>query len=260
VSTLRKTRNNDKDLLIELVKARFKLRYNNSILGFIWVLLRPLSYFMILYFVFTAIKGGQQDPNFAANLFLGIIIFTFFQEGVTFGMNSLLDMANILLKINFPRQIAILSSVLMATINLCVNFIVIIFITLVIQFKPHLIGVVYFAFIILIVFLMIYGISLFLSIIMVRVRDMTHIMDLTFQLLFYASAVFYTMDEMHGTTGDLIRLNPLAILIDSARKAFIQGQIVNLNTVLIIFAITLLLVFFGQIFFNKKIRRVAEYF
>ena len=256
---MRKTRNNDKDLLIELVRARFKLRYNNSILGFVWVLLKPFLSFLIMFFVFSARAEGS-DPDFAAKLFIGNILFVFMQEGVVFGMNSLLDMANILLKINFPRQIAILSSVVMAAVNFGINFIVIIIFTLALSYRPHLSGVAYFAFIVLIIFMLEYGISLFMSIVMVRVRDMTHIVDLGFQLLMWGSGIFYSIDDMKGTVGAILHLNPMAILIDAARKAFLKDQIVNVQAVLLIFGITVVIVLLGQIYFNKKIRRVAEYF
>jgi len=61
-----KMENRNFDLLKELVKTRFKLRYNNSILGFIWVLMKPLLNFLILYTIFTGFKLGSHDPAFAA--------------------------------------------------------------------------------------------------------------------------------------------------------------------------------------------------
>lgn len=252
--------NNTYDLLKELVKTRFKLRYNNSVLGFIWVLLKPLLNFLILYFIFTAFRSGAKDPAFAANLFSGLIIFYFFQEGIIFGMNSLMDMSSIILKINFPRQIAITSALLMAVINLVINFFVIIIITLVTGFIPSFIGVCYFFLIISIIFGLIYGITQFLSIIFVKVRDLTNIMDLFFQLMFWASAIFYNLDDMNGTTGAVIRLNPLAILIDAARKGFIKGEIDHLPTVIVMTCLTLILIFIGHKFFNKNVRKVAEFF
>jgi len=224
------------------------------------LLLISSLYFLIMYFVFTAFRGGQHDSTYAANLFLGIVIFTFFQEGVIFGMNSLLDMSGIILKVNFPRQIAIFSSVLMAVINLSINFIVTLIITLVFSFNPNFIGLLYAFFIIVIIFMLVYGLSLFLSIIIIRLRDLQHIMDLFFQLLFWGSAIFYSIDEISGTTGDLIRLNPIAILVDAARKGFISGQVDHLSTVLIVFVLTIIVVVTGQIFFNKRIKKVAEYF
>jgi len=252
--------NNTFDLLKELVKTRFKLRYNNSILGFVWVLLKPLLNFLLLYFIFTAFRSAPQDPAYAANLFSGLIIFYFFQEGVIFGMNSLMDMYSVILKVNFPRQIAITSALLMAVINLVINFFVIIIITLVTGFIPNFVGVCYFFFIILIIFGLVYGITQFLSIIFVKVRDLTNVMELFFQLMFWASAIFYNLDDMGGTTGKIIRLNPLAILIDAARKGFIKGQIDHLPTVLTVGVFTVILIFIGHKFFNRNIRKVAEFF
>jgi ABC-2 type transport system permease protein len=212
-----------------------------------------------MFVVFSARVEGS-DPDFAAKLFIGNILFVFMQEGVVFGMNSLLDMSNILLKINFPRQIAILSSVVMAAVNFGINIIVIFVFTFALGYHPTLKGVGYFAFIALIIFLLEYGISLFMSIIMVRVRDMTHIVELGFQLLMWGSGIFYSIDDMKGMTGEILRLNPLAILIDAGRRAFLKNEIVNPQSVFLIFGVTIVIVILGQIYFSKKIRRVAEYF
>lgn len=257
---MKPVRNNNFDLLKELVKARFKLRYNNSILGIIWVLMKPLLNFIILYFIFTAVIVGPKDPAYAANLFAGLIIFYLFQEGVTFGMNSLLDMANIILKVNFPRWIAIASSICMAAINFVINFFVIVIICLVTGFVPSFPGIFYFFFVILILFGLIYGITLFLSVIFIRIRDLTNVIDLAFQLLFYASAVFYELDSIGGNTGKIVHLNPIAILIDAARKGFIHNEITHLPFMAGIAVFTVILIIAGTWFFNRRVRRVAEYF
>jgi ABC-type polysaccharide/polyol phosphate export permease len=256
----KRARNNDRDLLLELVKARFKLRYNNSVLGFVWVLFKPLLNFVILYFIFTSFRAGPHDSSYAANLFSGLILFYFFQEGVIFGMNSLMDMSGIILKINFPRQIAVTSALMMAVINFIINFFVIVIITLASGYIPSIIGALYFLLIIVILFGLVYGITLFLSIIFVKVRDLTNVMELFFQLLFWASAVFYNLNDIEGTMGSIIRLNPLAILIDAARKAFVLGRIEHIPTVLILTVVTLLLVLLGRRFFDKNIRKIAENF
>ena len=213
-----------------------------------------------MFFVFGAFKNGGHDPAYAANLFSGLILFYFLQEGITFGMNSLMDMANIILKINFPREIAVASSLVMAIINLSINFFVIILITLLTGFFPSILGTLYFFFIVVVLLLLVYGITLFLSIIFVRVRDLTNIIDLVFQLLFWGSAIFYNINDMTGRTGDIIRLNPIAILIDAARRAFIKGEFTHIDVVLLIAGVAVLLVFFGRRFFNKNVRKIAEFF
>jgi len=250
------------DLLKELVKTRFKLRYNNSVLGFVWVLMKPILNFLILYFIFTGFKaqGAQNSPNYAANLFIGLILFYFFQESIVFGMNSLMDMANIILKINFPRHIAVMSALLMAVINFLINFVVIIIFTLVLGFRPNLGGIVYFSLIVGLIFFLCYAITQFLSIIFVKVRDLTNIVELAFQLLFWGSAIFYNLDDLTGDMGKIIKLNPIALLIDAARKAFVTGQITHEKAVLLIAVITLVLFIFSRWFFNRNIKKIAEFF
>lgn len=251
---------NQRDLLLELVKTRFKLRYNNSFLGFLWVLMKPLLYFLILYFIFTAFRSGAHDKTYAVNLLLGVIMYTFFQEGVTFGMNSLLDMASIILKIDFPRRLAVFSSIIMALINLGINMLVLFVIATFLGFFPTLIGFIYTIIIMAILLLMIFTISQYLSVLLVHIRDLTNIMDLFFQLLFWASAVFYGINDIEGTTGNLIRSNPIAILIDAARSAFIHSQFTHLNEIVIITTITLIMFFLGNYFFNRNIKKISEYF
>ena len=76
----------------------------------------------------------------------------------------------------------------------------------------------------------------------------------------WASAIFYGFDDIKGSTGDLIRSNPIAILVEAARKALINGEVTQLDSVLIIALVTLILFLLGRRFFNKNITKVAEYF
>jgi len=85
-------------------------------------------------------------------------------------------------------------------------------------------------------------------------------MELFFQLLFYASAIFYNIDDLGGIAGKLVNLNPLALLIDAARKAFVFGEITHVKAVLAILAVTTVMFFLGRKFFNNNIRKIAEYF
>ena len=252
---------NQADLLRELVRTRFKLRYNNSILGFIWVLIKPLMNFLILYFIFTAFRGGSHDKNYAIELLLGIIMFTFLNEGTIFGMNSLLDVSHIILKINFPRHLAISSAVLMALINFTINSIILLILSLLLgNLNFSFLNLLYFLYIIGIIYILINSVSLFLSIVLVKVRDLTNIMELFFQLLFWISAIFYGYNEIVGDTGNLIRLNPLAILIEAARKALFYNEIILVNQIVIISSLTIILYFLGRHFFGKNITKIAEYF
>ncbi len=264
---------NKKDLFIELVRTNFKIRYSSSFLGLVWVLIKPFVTFITLYVVWSAFRGGVSD-NYQVNLLLGIMLYSYINEGVVFGMNGLLDKADIILKVNFPREIAVVSSIGMASINLSINLVIFYIFTLFNDVTWTLIGIVWFIVVVFIFTLLIYGLNLFLSIILIRLRDLEHIFELGFQTLFWGTPIVYELGEgagkIGGTLGDIISLNPLTFLVTLARGALIEGKIVNLviwgkeySSVMImgiLFVISLILIFFGRLYFRSQIRKIAEYF
>lgn len=247
------------DLLRELVRTNFKLRYNDSFLGFIWVFMNPFFRFLILYVVFTALRGDSTGPNYGVNLLIGIILFTFVSEGILLGMKSLLDKAAIILKIDFPRYLAVVSSLMVALINLFINTVIILVIILIGDFRPDILGVIYFLGIVSLMYMMFFGISLITSVLLVKIRDLDHIMDLVMQLLFWGSGVMYSIDEIQGRFGTLIRLNPFAIMIDAARKALVDGEFVHTTEIGVIVLLTILIFIVGQYYFKKEVKKIAEF-
>ena len=257
---MRKRKNNDTDLLYELVRTNFKLRYNNSFLGFVWVLLKPFLTFLVLYVIFSSFRSNSDINNFTIYLLSGVMMFSFMNEGIIFGMNSLLDRANIILKVNFNRVIAVVSSVVMAVVNFIINILILGAFIIFNPVSATPVSILFFVFIILIMTALIMGLSYFMSIILIRFRDLKNISELLLQLLFYGSAIFYPIEMIPLRVRWLVEINPIYILIHSGRQALISGEIVLLDKVLIIAAIALVLLVTGTFYFNKKVKRVAEFF
>jgi ABC-2 type transport system permease protein len=93
-------------LLRELVITDFKLRYQGSVLGYLWSLLRPLFMFVVLYLVFTVFLPTAKDiPHKPVYLFLGIVLWNFFNEITTGSVGSILGKGDLLRKINFPKYV-----------------------------------------------------------------------------------------------------------------------------------------------------------
>ncbi len=98
-------------LLWVITLTDFKLRYSSSVLGYLWSLLKPLLMFLVLYTVFTVLVK-LDIKNYQLHLLLGIILWNFFAESTTMGMNSLLSKASLITKIKFPRWILVVASTL----------------------------------------------------------------------------------------------------------------------------------------------------
>src|SRR5688572_25470451 len=109
-------------LLRELVATDFKLRYQGSVLGYAWSLLRPLLLFCILYLVFVQfLKIDYGVPHSAVYLLLGIVIWNFFSEMTSQSLGSIVGRGDLIRKIRIPRWIIIISSSLSALINFGLN-------------------------------------------------------------------------------------------------------------------------------------------
>lgn len=251
-------RTNQRDLLIELIKTNFKLKYRGSILGFLWVLLKPFMQFTILYIVFSA--SQSEVTNFPIFLLLGLIIFSFTQESINSGTLSLLDKTHIILKVNFDKRLAVFSSIALALINFVINLIIVlIFIT----FNPittNLAGVLYAAFIFFTLLVLVNAIAFFTSVLAVKVRDLLHIIEVTMLLLFYASGIFFDIAIVPEPFKSILQYNPIHFSIQAIREAIIHGQIIYESRILILLGISIVLFFLGTQFFKKQVVKIAEYF
>jgi ABC-2 type transport system permease protein len=112
-------------LLREIVKSDFKVRYQGSVLGYIWSLLRPLFMFAILYVIFGVfLKAKENIPHYPAYLLLGVLLWNFFAEITTGSVSAIVGKGDLIRKLNFPKYVIILAVSLSAFINLLLTLVV----------------------------------------------------------------------------------------------------------------------------------------
>jgi ABC-2 type transport system permease protein len=253
-------------LLSELVRTDFKLRYQGSVLGYAWSLLRPLLFFVILYIVFVKfLRFGGDVPHFPVYLLLGIVLWNFFGEVTSQGLGSIVGRADLIRKIRIPRWIIVLSSSISALINLGLNLIVIMIFML--ADKVDLLQTsLWLPLILLEIFLLSLGLSLLLSALFVKYRDISYIWEVIIQAGFYATPIIYSLTMITNETYQKILLmNPMAQTIQDARYATITHQTRSIDQAfhngsyrLIPIAITLVLLIVGVWYFKREAKHFAE--
>lgn len=227
ISPTKVARNNTKDLIWQMVVADFRVKYQGSVLGYLWTLLKPIFMFGILYFVFTvAFPLGKGIEYYPAYLILGLVMWNFFIEGVVMGMGSIVGHGDMIRKVSIPKYTIVLSSTVMALINFILNLsVVFIVMTLVrVQLTWHII---LFPLVVLEMFILTTGLGFLLSALLVKFRDMTNIWDIASQALFYLSPLLWlpsVISEKFGHILKLLFLNPLAQIFQDARWALITQQ------------------------------------
>lgn len=213
-------------LLKQLVKTDFKLRYQGSVLGYVWSLLRPLLLFVTLYLVFSFLGIGKGVEHYPQFLLLGILLWNYFVEVTSGSVGAIVSKGDLLRKINFPKYVIILAGSFSAFINLLLNFIVL----SVFMVAGH-IGLTWHALLMvpLIVELFVFSIALafFLSALFVRFRDVSYIWEVIMQAAFYATPILYRLQIVPHHIAKFMILNPLAQIIQDSRYALINP---NANT------------------------------
>lgn len=214
-------------LLAELTKTDFKLRYQGSVLGYLWALLRPLMMFAIMYIVFAKLlKIGNDIPHYPVYLLCGTTMWSFFTECTQQGIQSIIVRGDLLRKISFPKYIVVVSSTLTAVINMLINLVVIIIFALINGVEPSWTWLLAIP-AILELYLLSLGIAFLLGSINVKYRDITSIWDVLVQALFYAVPIIYPVSMVASTSGlaaKVILLNPIAQAIQDIRYCLITSD------------------------------------
>ncbi len=205
----------------------WKLAYFDSVLGYLWSLMRPILFFGVLYVMFDIVLNLSKGvPDFPVLLLMNVVFITFFQEATGQAVPSLVIRENLVRKMNFARLVIPISTVITALINFALNMIVVLGFMLVYGVEPRLSWLLLpVALIPLIAFTT--GLAMLLSALYVRYRDVAPIWGVIGQILFYASPIFYTVDRVAQHNPTLARyylFNPLAAVMQEARHWMVGGS------------------------------------
>lgn len=253
-------------LLAELVRTDFKLRYQGSVLGYAWSLLRPLLLFLILYLVFVKFfRIGGDVPHFPIYLLLGIVIWNFFNEMTVQSLGSIVGRGDLIRKIRIPRWTIIVSSSFSAVINLLLNLLVVV-VFMVINHVDLLQTTLWLPLILLEVYLLALGLSLLLSAAFVKYRDVSYIWEVILQAGFYLTPILYPLTLITNIeVQKLLFMNPMAQAIQDARYALVTHQTITVDKVfdggwlqLIPYIITVVVLWLGIAYFRRESKHFAE--
>ena len=208
-----------------LATTDFRLRFFGSALGYLWQLMRPLMLFGVLYAVFSQLGFGGDVKFYALGLLLGIVLFTFMSEATNQSLRSLGNRENLVRKIEFPRLAVPMAAVLTALFNLALNLLPVFVFLLAAGGRPRWSWLELFPLMAALA-LFVLGVSMLLSVLYVRYRDVEPIWDVVLQAMFYASPIFYTATLVRDKAGeDVLRLmmcNPFGAIIQQARHAIVD--------------------------------------
>lgn len=251
-------------ILREMVVTDFKIRYQGSVLGYIWSLLKPLSTFVILYIVFTyVIPLGASEPHYAVQLFIGVIFWNFLNEATSTGLNAIVSSGDIIRKISIPRYLIVVASSVSALINLILNVIVLFAFMAFdnVDFRPE-----WSLLLLLVVEVYVFAqaLSFLLAAANVKYRDVKYIWELILQAGFYATPIIYMASKIPEDLRQYFMLSPMAQIIQDARWALVTKDAVTVWKLdsIIVASVPILIItgtaVVASIYFKRQSRTFAE--
>jgi ABC-2 type transport system permease protein len=251
-------------ILREMVVADFKVRYQGSVLGYLWSLLKPLFMFLILYVVFTYVFSlGNDIEHYPVYLLLGVVFWSFFSEATTIGAGSVVSHGDLIRKVSIPRYLVVVSSSFSALINLFLNLLVVLGFALISGITPN-VGWLLLPIIILELYLFAQAISFFLAAATVRFRDVTYIWELVLQAGFYVTPILYALSRVPEQFQGIMLLNPMAQIMQDARQIMVTSMTTTnweLNAwpvAAVPVAIVVLVLVLASMYFKKRSATFAE--
>ena len=273
-----------RELIRNLVLRDLRVRCKGSALGYVWTQLAPLLMMGVFWFVFSFIQP-QQIAMFPVFLIVGLVPWNFCSEAVAGGTRSVIDNANLIKKVFFPREVLPLVSVSSSLVNYLLSLPMMFLVMAVVQllypplheqgrllnFAPTF---AYLPVLIAIQALFLAGTALFTSALAVHFRDFVHLIGILLQFWFFLTPVVYSLGVLNVTIGgvalaQVVRwLNPMASLIEFYREILYgntvpSGQVPTpglpaLPSVLRVLITALLVLTVGYWFFQRRSGQFGE--
>ena len=244
------------DIVTVLAQKDFKIRYRNSILGFLWSLLNPLAYMLILTVVFSVLLRVNV-PNFAAWLLVGLLVWRFFSIGTSQGLFSIINNPSLVSKVYVPRYLIVLSNNIANLLGASLEFLALVPLLVLLGVNPAIYAL-FLPAILVAEFLLIFGLSLLLSSLNVKFRDFHELWDIALQLGFFLSPIVYDVSLVPERFRLMYSLNPVTCLIESARSILLMQQLPTISYSEIILASVAVFLLLGFLIFRRLERRFAE--
>lgn len=244
------------DLIVVLTLKDLKVRYKNSVLGYLWSLLHPLTFAVIFYFVFKIVVKFPVE-NYVAFLLSGLFPWQWIANSLIASTTVLLSNASLVKKVKCPSQVFPLSVVFQDGIHFLLSVPVIFIILSIYSISISFLQFVYVIILLFVQTLLIYGFALLFSSVNLFFRDLERLVSLSLTLIFYFTPIIYTAEMIPDSLRRYFIFNPFYSLIECWHDVFLRSQL-SLDLFFISIMYALLVFIFGFLVFKKLSYKFAE--
>jgi len=214
-----------RELFRVLAWRDLSVRYKQTVIGVLWALIRPFLAMLVFTLIFGQIARLPSDGTapYPLMIFAGILPWTFFSSGLSEASNSLINNANLISKVYFPRLIVPMATVVVAFVDFLISFFILVLLMAWYNFLPDWRMLLLPVFIVLAFFASV-GPALWITALSVKYRDFRYVLPFIVQFGLYVSPVGFSSNVVPEQWRLLYSLNPMVGIIDGFRWCILGGQ------------------------------------
>ena len=247
-----------RSLVQNLVSKDLKVRYKNSVLGFLWSLLNPLLMMLVFTFVFTQLLG-ETIPHFPVFVLIGLLAWNWTAASVVGGTKALTDNAPLITKVYFPRMLLPISVVAANMVHYLLALPVV-FLFMFLEGMAFTPWILYLPVIVFVQFTFLVALALILSALHIYFRDTIVLVDVGLTAWFFMTPIFYQVEDV---VPDLVQwmywLNPMASIIAELHTILYAGGVPDPLFMARTLAQSLVLLVIGWLLFNRVGHHLGEH-
>ena len=252
-----------RELFANLFRRDFQAKYKGSLLGIFWSLLNPLVLLGVYLVVFGLLFQNKSIPHYPVYLLAGLACWIFFSVSLQTGARSMVDSAELIKKVRFPRQLVALSMVATQAVTFALMMTILVVLSLV--FVPEARSTVWAVIPLSVLFAgLVAGLALLVACVNVLFRDVEHILTAALLPWFFLTPVLWSISTLpaeakqHTALLDVLRWgNPIAPPIFAVRDALWSGGLPRLADVVYLAVAAVLALALGALVFRRVDDRIA---
>ena len=247
-----------RELLWHMTIRHLRGQYKQSILGYAWAILNPLSLMLTLSFVFSVLLRFESgDIPYPLFLLMGLLPWIFFSMAVSSATDSITGAFSLVTKVYFPREVLPMAAVLTKIVDLGFGLIILVALMVYLGYPPVW-TIVWVPVLFFIHLLFTLGMALPLAALNLFFHDVRFLVGVVLTLWFYLTPIIYPSDIVPDKYQILFDLNPNALFINAYRRVVLEGVNPGADRLLLGLGIATLTFLIGYYLFKRMEPRFAD--
>ncbi len=247
-----------RELLVFYAIRDIKVRYKQTALGALWAVLQPLTMMLVFSIFFGNLAGVPSDGKaYPIYAFCALLPWQLFSYAVTQSSNCLIQDAQVLRRVDFPRLVLPFASVIAGLVDFAIAFAILVVLMVVYGVTPSW-SLAALPVLVLLTVLASLAVGLWLSALNVRYRDVRYAIPFLVQLWLFATPVAYSSSLIPEAWRTVYGLNPMVGVVDGFRWALVDGPVPSLGVMTMSVVVTTVLFVGGLFYFRRMERTFAD--